>query len=431
MAKISARKSVHFTEKVKQDFDRFGCTFAGRANLLIIDWRGRNADQALSADIFACLGNLESEAGPLVLIALEISQSRPLPHYCYFPFNLTNRVHRVHVEEFVRTGKIRLRFYSGKRTVERTHQPTPYLQFRAREMYEKALHDIEKYGTAKYVFEDALQLLERWVRIPALFDRLLSEDAVLELTMRIKEAVQAAPNENRELAKRLVRDGAEAIRPYYEKNEKTFFEMIRRARTGLTYIADLRRLFADNPTGFNELFADGIAASFSLPEIQNLSELLKIAIALPKLPFPVESTSAESEPLGALPEVPAGLGNLVQSMVTQGISKDSARKFTELIGLRTGGKSGRRPKDYSKEYDRKASGLSWAKVAQQSVLEDPDLKAEFRACTFDSLDFETREAIKHRIREGVKSYAKRIGKPFPPRLEPYEANRGAGEQKTI
>jgi len=66
-------------------------------------------------------------------------------------------------------------------------------------------------------------------------------------------------------------------------------------------------------------------------------------------------------------------------MATSGISKDAASRFLGLIGLEVGGKPGRRAKNYSREYDLKAQGWSYAKVARQSLLENPDIREKLEA----------------------------------------------------
>jgi len=74
---------------------------------------------------------------------------------------------------------------------------------------------------------------------------------------------------------------------------------------------------------------------------------------------------------------------------------------------------GRPTKDYSREYELKESGLSWTQVTRQSLLENADIREEFGGRTFDSLSLAHQQTLSNRIREGVRSYAERTGKPFP------------------
>jgi hypothetical protein len=304
------------------------------------------------------------------------------------------------------------------------------LRSSARQVYEKVLGDLEKFGIARYDFGGALQLLERWVRIPEILERRIPEDVLREISERAKIAVQAAPFENQQFAKRLLQQATEVFRPYIRSNENKLLGYLHNTRIGLDYLAELHRLRAENPALIDETLGDAIAASFSWLELENLNELLKFGRALLTMQFQAESTPAETEPVALVPNVPAGLGKLVQTIATRGISKDSARKLSDIFGLGAGGRSGRPPKDYSDEYDLKVSGHSWAGVARLTMLVDPDLEAEFGGRNYDLLTFEMREKITHRIREGVKSYARRYGKPLPPRSATDEPDLAEGEQKT-
>jgi len=100
----------------------------------------------------------------------------------------------------------------------------------------------------------------------------------------------------------------------------------------------------------------------------------------------------------------------------QGLSIKAVINLLSQIGIPLGGTPGRHPRDYSREYKWKASGLSWTEVTRKSLLENPDMRDEFAGKDFDSLDFRQQEALKHRIEVGVKSYAERAKKPFP--IEP-------------
>ena len=130
----------------------------------------------------------------------------------------------------------------------------------------------------------------------------------------------------------------------------------------------------------------------------------------------------------SIPVLPAGLAAHVQSMASSGISKDTAAKFFRLIGLEVGGRPGRPSKDYSREYDLKASGLSWSNVARRALEEKPEIKEEFGGRTFQSLSFQERTNLTNRIREGVRSYAERTSRPFPIGTEA-EPDQGSPAEK--
>ena len=57
--------------------------------------------------------------------------------------------------------------------------------------------------------------------------------------------------------------------------------------------------------------------------------------------------------------------------------------------------------------------MSWTEVARKNLKENPEIREEFGGREFDSLDFTQKESLKGRIREGVKNWASRNGRPMP------------------
>lgn len=409
------------TERDKLNLEHFGCTFKEREGVFYVDWRGKSLSKGSKGDIFACLGKVDTEVGPVLLLAFEISAVRPLPHFCYFPFDLTNEAHSRFLSNFTQTGEIKLCLFAGSRTVERTHQLSPYLQLRATEQYEEAVQNLAKHGRSAYDFEGAVRELERWVRIPQFLDHFFSVDDLAEMTKRVEKAVQLVPNERREAARRIVGETMETFRPFYENNRKAVLENIRRIRAGLLFLLDTNRLFVGNSRGLAELLADGIASSFSPEDLENLDALATILVSLPTVLSTLLSTSEAEPELPAefsLPRVPAGVPELIQSMAARKFGFESVKKLFELLGLEVGGKAGRRPRDYSREYDWKVSGKSWRQVTMLSLQENPETREEFGGRDFDSLKYEQQEALMNRIRQGVKSYAERAGKSLPVAYSP-------------
>jgi hypothetical protein len=408
---------VSITNREKLNLQRFGCTLKESTGVFLVDWKGKRAAHALSANIFARLACFRTRTAPIVLLALEISSVRPLPLYFYFPFDLKSKAHRKCLSHLTSTGEIRLHLLNGKRPCKRTHRLTPYLRERASEIYAEALQVCESIEQNKYDFNSGLQFVEHHVRIPQLLNRVLLEDTVRVISDRIEEAIQAAPNENRELARKSVRAAAEAFSPYYRNNRTAFLETLYAAQLGSTCVIDLHSLFADNSEGLAKFLTDVLGATLSRQQLGALAELVGLVVASSKLPFKelaeLKEQLSTTELTPRIPEPPSGLTSLVQFMGASGISKDTASKFFELIGLEVGGKPGRPTKDYSGEYEAKASGLSWTKVASKSLRENPEFREEFGERDFQSLTFEERETLKNRIREGVRTYAERTGKPFP------------------
>lgn len=408
---------MSITNREKLNLERFGCTLRESTGVFLVDWRGKCAAHALSANIFARLACFRTRTAPVVLLAIEISSVRPLPLYFYFPFDLKSKVHRKCLSRLTSTGEIRLHLLNGKRSCKRTYQLTPYLRLRASEIYAEALQVYESIEHNKYDFVSGLRTVEHHVRIPQLLNRVLLEDTVREISDGIKEAIQAVPNETKELARKSIRAAEEAFSPYYRNNRKAFLETLYAAQLGATCVIDVHSLFVDNSEGLAKFLTDVLAATLSRQQLGALAELVALVVASSKLPFK-EPTEHKEQPsttelTPTIPEPPPGLATLVQSMAASGISKDTASKFFQLIGLEVGGKPGRRTKDYSREYELKASGLSWTKVARRALEDNPEIREEFGGRIFQSLSFQERTNLTNRIREGVRSYAERAGRPFP------------------
>jgi hypothetical protein len=422
-------KSVHLTAREQQDLDRFGCTLEGRAGTFCIDWRGKNTKRLSEAKIFARLAGIKTKDGPVVLLPFNISLVRPLPQYHYFPFDLKNRVHLKFLTRFIQTGEIKFGFVSGKRVIVRTHQLTPALRSRSAEIYTEILHELEAYGSDKYVFERALANLESSVRIPELLEYRLDDDDFRHLSGRISQAVQVISNENRDFAKRIVGEAANAFGPILEGTSKTSFETTELIKTGFTYINDLRRVFADDIPAMTEFLGDAIAASLPRTELEALDEWCKLGLMIL---HSVSGSATESKPTNStiVPTPPIGLSGVIQGLApNRRISQNSLKTLATLLGFEVRGMPGRPTEDYSREFDLKMTGLSWSDLARQMIAENSDLRAEFGGVDYDSLDRARQETVTNRIRQGVIGFAKRTGRRLQARTEPGQPNPSSGEQK--
>lgn len=99
------------------------------------------------------------------------------------------------------------------------------------------------------------------------------------------------------------------------------------------------------------------------------------------------------------------------------------------VGVPLGGRPGRSPKDYSSEYELKAAGRPWSAVAQHTLQNDAETRQEFESSKYSALTVAQRATLRNRVREGVRSYAKRVGRSFPPRQESKLLPAPRGEQK--
>src|SRR6516165_556089 len=168
------------TKQEKINLERFGCSLRESTGVFCIDLKGKPSTQAVNASIFALLARVSTEAGPILLLGLEISTVRPLPSYFYFPFDLKKQTHRDHLSRLTETGEIRLSVFAGKGQRRWAHQLSPYLRGRSAEGYAEALQELESIEPDKYDFAKALLILEHHVRIPELMQRILLEESIRE-----------------------------------------------------------------------------------------------------------------------------------------------------------------------------------------------------------------------------------------------------------
>jgi hypothetical protein len=211
--KSNAGKHLQFTKTEAQNLERFGCTFREKSGVVYVDWRGNDLARAEKAEIFLRLVFLQHHSGPMVFLACEISPIRPLPRYCYFPFDLTKQGHREFLSRFAETGEITLRFVSGTKTLDRLHRLTPYLQARAAKIYGEALRDWHNWKD-DYDPEVVLQRFERHSRVPLFLERVIFDESVAEVRVNAKRAANGersgkpAPSES---------DGADSAPPDREQ----------------------------------------------------------------------------------------------------------------------------------------------------------------------------------------------------------------------
>jgi hypothetical protein len=414
---------MRITKRDKDNFKRFGCSFDERTGIVFIELNHRGEDS--NPRIFSGLSWAHTKSGPIVILAMELSSIRPLPQYVYFPFDISMRAHRKYLDHLMETSELRYKLISEKKPLQRTYRFTPYLRQRSAENYSAAIMDLESHES-KYNFSDALKLMERQVRIPDLLSRLLLEENLDEILGNIAEALKSVPEEKKLFVKQSVDDVVRDFLPFYKNNQDQFLDVVRRVSKGMTLIWDLRRLFFDNPEGFKKFLVDSFAASLSNQEVVELKNLLTVIILFSRLPF--KRPSSSMDPHAGVPTASTPFLELVQGMIVSGISQNGAIKFFELLGLETGGQPGPRRKDYSREYELKAKGLSWRDLARSMVKEDTELRDEFQGRDFDALSFEEKEHLCNRVRERIKNYAERMGKPFP--IERFLPNRSEDSQET-
>lgn len=414
MKKKRSTPSLSLTTLQERDLDRFGCTLDGKTVAICVDWRGKRVDAASKSRIIACLCRLDVALGPLLFfLAVEVSSVRPLPHYCYYPFDLKKGTHRKFLARLVDTGEIKFSFISDGREIQRIYNLSPYLHTRAKEVYSAILHYQNAGGIEAYDLERGIHHLENGVWLPKYFERFSLESEVQDVIQKLKKSAGSVPQAKKEVAKEIVAEGSAILKQFCENNTGTV-RMIGLVRPIMVFIENLQVMYFDNTQEMIVLMTDLLAGNESDEELKNLGELLKILRPLAAISSSAQSGQGSAKPAD-LPKVPAELPGVIELMVAKGASWHLLERLFELLGVRVTSLPGRPVADYSREYENKVLGKnSWSEVARQALEDKPELRNEFGGRGWDALHHSEREKVRNRVRQGVTTYAKRMGKPLPP-----------------
>jgi hypothetical protein len=283
-----------------------------------------------------------------------------------------------------------------------------------KELYAQALEALKIYEPA-YRFADAVAEFENTARVPQFFERALSDGDLTQVLESLRVEAEKVPPEKRALAHQIVRSLTDVVKNRCGDYIRKQIETLPNVRRGVLLLSDLQREFGSDYDRFLQFFADGIAVSMEEEALRKASDWpAKLESILKLVDRASSAPQAEQEKIRS--DLTQGLGRAF-NYLRSGRGPSISMLQNLLLPLRPllTGQAGRPPKDYSREYEWKASGLSWTEVARRSLQENPETLTEFGGRNFGSLTFEEKENLKHRIREGVKSYAERTRKPFPVR----------------
>lgn len=400
------------TESDKLTLQRFGCTLHTSQDLLHVSWADLSGEQALAATVLVRSTHRKCLSGPALCLALEISPTRALPRYCYFLFDLQDAAQMGYLDRLSARNRLPINFLCRDFELVRNHELTSSESGELKRSCANAQVGLST-TDVPYSVTTITEQFEASVRIPQLFERAISEAEFAKALPLLMKDLEKISSEKRALARELVCGVANALRPRWGEQLKKGIGDLPHVRLSLALLLDLQRIFGDDYEGFLDFFAGAVAHG---TEEEVLAELKKW---LPNL----ESIFKLVELANSAPQAKRGMAlrNLgeavlnVLRLLRRGRELSLSMLKTLLLPLKPLllSQPGRPTKDYSREYELKESGLSWSQVTRQSLLENADIREEFGGRNFDSLTGEQRQAVGSRIREGVRSYAERMGKPFP------------------
>jgi hypothetical protein len=398
------------TEQDSSNLLRFGCTLQPERNLLCVRWTGLGRESALAANILVRSTYKKCTAGPLACVALEISPTLALPHYCYFPFNFDNEHHCNYLTSLAQTGQLHLAFIDGRKSFSRDDQLSPPQCRLLTEVCDKVAVALRNCSPCK--FADVVDEFEKTTRIAQLFERALSENELAESMASLKAKAEQLSSEKRQLAHDIVHGFADVLNNRCGQKFREFVGDLQVGRTAFLFLFDFHREFAGDYERLVDYLADSVAINTDEEALTKAREWPSKLDAV--LEFFERAPASPEEKQKATAEFVAALGHAVDYLSTRGglslaILQSLVLPFRALLP----GQLGRPTKDYSKEYEWKRLGMSWTEVAAQHLKDNAETRAEFGGRDFDFLTFEQKENLRNRIREGVRSYAERAGKPFP------------------
>jgi len=392
----------------KLNLIRFGCTFWPKQKAICIPW----VKTLRVPDIVARLLYTQLASGPLLSLAFEVSVTKALAWYCFFPFDLKNTIHRTYLSSVFEEGKIHLCFLGDTLRIVGTHDLLPSRIKKMAELYATAIADLKKFPSDKYDFDRTVIEFEQTIRLVDHFEYVISETELQRLIASFGAQAAKASPEDRAQATKLANELLGVFRSRPEGFIREQIEQLSSVRRALLFLSDLHRRFADDYNGFAQFVADAIAAHTPKEDNRQLETLIPLLESIFRLMDHLGETPAGDEKTSAARETE--FRDIMNRMATQGPSFERLKSIASILGFQ-GGRPGRPLKDYSAEYELRAAGKKWREVTEYNLQNDPETRQEFGGRKFDELSLQERSTLMHRIRVGVGAFAKRTRTSIPSR----------------
>jgi hypothetical protein len=201
--------------------------------------------------------------------------------------------------------------------------------------------------------------------------------------------------------------------PKHEGLIHAFIKDIPSIRHTLLLTSDLHDYFQNESDAFRPFVIDAIASQPQGKNLQLETHIPFLAL-LVRFVEHIRNTDVSDQQMSAAWEV--DLGEIVNWITNEGLSLEKLKNLVSLFGFQ-GGHPGRPTKDYSAEYELRAKGYKWREVAEYAYKNRPEIRQEFGASEFGDLARTRRADLMHRVREGIRGYAKRERRPFPSKMK--------------
>jgi len=401
---------MEITAQVEEDLKRFGCKIDCVEKRVYVSLRDLDPDSLLKATILVRPAYTKWSKAPLFCLAFEISATRTLPRYSYYPFNLADASQVDFILGVASDGELHFTFLGAEIEVLREQTLRPWQTRLMKQMCEMGTSSIR--GMEGYEFSTAVKEFEATFRLPQLFERVAQDEHIARVIDAAKAEAAGSPVERLALAQQMCHSFAEIIKARSASLTDEEIRLLYTLRAFLMLFVEFYREFGN----YDDLaeFVANILCTRTQDEavlktaIEWCSQL-DAGLRWLEQVIPAFEANRDGVRTGFLDSLGKTLGD---------VARGRELTLPMLLGIFTplqpllSSRPGRPTKDYSREFEWKFT-MSWTEVAQKSLRENPDFREEFAGREFDSLDFEQREALKGRIREGVKSWARKNGRQMP------------------
>jgi hypothetical protein len=401
--------TMRLTKDARLNCSRFGCAFLPKENLICVPWQ-QDAQSARSAEVQLQILFSQYPSAPLLSLAFQISRSKVLPYYCYVPFNMKSEVHVKYLSGILKTGKVEVCFLTRPRSVLRTHEIPPAGRTTMSNLLETAVAYSNSIPEGSYDFEQAVAQFEQKVRLPDFFQYVVTAPELRQVIEAVRRDGAKASPAQKEQAAKIATEVLAVFSPKHDGLVHDFTKQIPSIRRRLLFLSDLHYHFRSDFNAFRHFVVDVIASHAPQEENLQLERQLPILELLLNLLEHMRKPDVSDPQASAARD--AELRGLANRITNEGLSLEKLKNLVSLFGFQ-GGHPGRPTKDYSAEYDLRAQGRKWREVAEHAYRNDPDIRKVFGVTEYRQLTKDQQAVLMHRVREGIRAFAKREGKPFP------------------
>jgi hypothetical protein len=401
---------MRITKKDAADLDRFGCAFLPVQNLVCIRWPS-SLQSAGSANIIVRLIHYPSTCGPFICLAFEISRTRALPQYCFFPFDLRSQVHTKFISALLQKGMIQLCFIRNSGQIQRIHELTSRQCAKMTELFATACDDATKFPDHKYDFDRAVTEFEQRSRLVDYFQYLLTDSEFQQVISLSHENAAKTTPEDRAEAASIKNELLELFGSQHKNFVRELTGKIPSIRRNLLFCLEMQKQFEGDYDGFANFLVAVMAGHAPNEDQQNLRAAIPfLGSVLSLIDHLTEDTGKDKQARDV------EFREIMSRIASQGWSFEMLRSVASVLGFQ-GGRPGRPVKDYSTEYELRAAGKKWREVAEYNLENDAETRQEFGGRAFRNLSVQEKSILMHRVKEGLRSFAKRTGKLFPPEVQ--------------